>query len=72
MECASHGRTTPALLSLYAIITLTAHELFKGIHHRPSQSLVGKIRPTFADAMALVRRHLWDHLHFQRHSRRPT
>jgi hypothetical protein len=59
------ARTTPALLSLYSIITLTAHELFQ------KESTVvrvtawyAKIRPTFADAVALVRRHLWDHLHF--------
>jgi hypothetical protein len=23
-----------------------------------------KTRPTFADAMALVRQHVWEHLHF--------
>lgn len=59
------ARTTPALLSLYAIITLTAHQLLQ-----QESTIVrvtawyAKIRPTFADAMALVRRHLWDHLHF--------
>jgi hypothetical protein len=59
------ARTTPALLSLYAIITLTAHQLLQ-----KESTIVrvtawyAKIRPTFADAIALVRRHLWDHLHF--------
>jgi hypothetical protein len=59
------ARTTPALLSLYSIITLTAHQLL-----RKESTVVrvaawyAKIRPTFADAIALVRRHLWDHSHF--------
>lgn len=59
------ARTTPALLSLYSIITLTAHQLLQ------KQSAIvrvtawyAKIRPTFADAIAVVRRHLWDHMHF--------
>jgi hypothetical protein len=59
------ARTTPALLSLYAIITLTAHQLLqKGVDiGRPSAWYV-KAWPTFADAIALVRRHIWDHMHF--------
>ena len=59
------ARTTPALLSLYSIIALTAHQLLQ------KQSAIvrvtawyAKIRPTFADAIAVVRRHLWDHMHF--------
>jgi hypothetical protein len=59
------ARTTPALLSLYAIITLTAHQLLQ------KESTIirvtawyANIRPTCADAIALVRRHLWDHRHF--------
>jgi DDE superfamily endonuclease len=59
------ARTTPARLSLSSIITLTAHRLI-------DQGATGVRRtawdrtphPTFADAMALVRRHLGDHLHF--------
>ena len=59
------ARTTPALLSLYAIITLTAHLLIeKGATCVRSTAWYRKTRPTFSDAMALVRRHLWDHLHF--------
>jgi DDE superfamily endonuclease len=59
------ARTTPALLSLYSIITLTAHQLLQ-----QESTIVrvtawyAKIRPTFADAIALVRRHLWVHMHF--------
>lgn len=58
------ARTTPAWLSLDALITLTAPQLL-----RKASTIVrvtawdANMRPTFADAMALVRRHLWDHLH---------
>ena len=59
------ARTTPALLSLYSIITLTAHLLIeKGETWVRSTAWYGKTRPTFADAIAWVRRHLWEHLHF--------
>ena len=59
------ARTTPALLSLYTIITLTAQLLIeKGATCVRSTAWYRKTRPTFADAIALVRRHLWDHLHF--------
>jgi DDE superfamily endonuclease len=59
------ARATPALLSLYSIITLTAHLLIeKGATCVRSTAWYRKTRPTFSDAMALVRRHLWDHLHF--------
>ena len=55
----------PALLSLYSIITLTAQLLIeKGATCVRSTAWYRKTRPTFADAMALVRRQLWDHLHF--------
>ena len=59
------ARTTPALLSLYSIVTLTAHLLIdKGATCVRSTAWYRKTRPTFADALALVRRQLWDHLHF--------
>jgi hypothetical protein len=59
------ARTTPALLSLYSIITLNAHRLIeKGMTCVRSTAWYRKTRPTFADAIALVRRQLWDHLHF--------
>jgi len=58
------ARTTPALLSLYSIITLIAHQLFQKESTRVRVTAwYANIRPTFADTMALVRRHLWDHLH---------
>jgi hypothetical protein len=57
------ARTTPALWSLDALVTLTAHLLIAkgatGVRHtawyRPT-------RPPFADAMAWVRRPWWAHL----------
>ena len=59
------ARTTPALLSLYTIITLTAQLLIeKGATCVRSTAWYRKTRPTFADAIALVRRQLWEHIHF--------
>jgi hypothetical protein len=59
------ARATPALLSLYSLITLTAHLLIdKGATAVRSTAWYGKTRPTFSDAMALVRRQLWEHIHF--------
>ena len=59
------ARTTPALLSLYAIVTLTAQQLIaKGATWVRSTAWDGKTRPTFSDAIALVRRPWWEHLHF--------
>jgi hypothetical protein len=59
------ARTTPALLSLCSIITLTAHLLIdKGASRVRSTAWYVKTHPTFSDAIALVRRHVWDHLHF--------
>jgi DDE superfamily endonuclease len=59
------ARTTPALLSLYSIVTLTAHLLIeKGLTSVRSTAWYRKTRPTFADAIALVRRQLWEHSYF--------
>jgi len=59
------ARATPALLSLYSIITLTAQLLIdKGATCVRSTAWYGKTRPTFSDAIALVRRQLWAHIHF--------
>jgi hypothetical protein len=59
------ARTTPALLSLYSIITLTTQLLLEpGATCMRSTAWYRKTRPTFADAIALVRRHLGEHLHF--------
>jgi hypothetical protein len=59
------ARTTPALVSLYSVLTLTAHLLIeKGETGVRSTAWYGKTHPTFADALAWVRRQLWEHIHF--------
>jgi|SRR6266850_7120332 len=46
-------------------MTLTAHLLTeKGATCVRSTAWYGKTRPTFSDAIALVRRQLWEHFHF--------
>ena len=54
------ARTTPVLLGLFSWTTLAAHALQK--HHPITQRTAAwydKPSPTFVDAIALVRRHLW-------------
>jgi DDE superfamily endonuclease len=59
------ARTTPALLRLYSIVTLTAPLLIEqGMTSVRSTAWYRKTRPTFAEAIALVRRQLWEHLDF--------
>jgi hypothetical protein len=59
------ARTTPALLRLSAIVTLTAQWLIaKGTPCMRSTAWYRKTRPTLAEALALVRRQWWEHLHF--------
>jgi hypothetical protein len=59
------ARTTPALVSLDSIMTLTAHLLSeKGATWVRSAAWYDKTCPTCADAMAWVRQQLWEHIHF--------
>jgi hypothetical protein len=53
-------RTTPCLLSVYAIITLLAHALYPG-GQLPVRATAWypKRQATFVDALAAVRHHLW-------------
>ena len=59
-------RTTPALLGLFSFVTLITHD-----HWTRGQPLVRdaawyhKRKPTFVDAIAVVRRSLWAHAVFQ-------
>jgi hypothetical protein len=57
------ARTTPALLGLFSLVTLVAHEHYRHqtTHLAPVHvaAWYTKITPTFSDALALVRRHLW-------------
>jgi hypothetical protein len=53
-------RTTPALLGLFSVVTLCAHELLHGQPLPARQAAwYTKPTPTFVDALALVRRQLW-------------
>ena len=57
------ARTTPALFGLFSVVTLAADVLIEqqgGILPRAT-AWYAKINPTFADAIALVRRHIWAH-----------
>jgi transposase len=58
------ARTTPALLSLYAMVTLTAHQL---LHKEAlvvrTTAWYANVYPTFSEAMARVRQHWWAHRH---------
>jgi hypothetical protein len=55
-------RTTPALLGLFSLVTVQAHAALSNSSSAMRQSAwYAKPSPTFADALALVRRHLWMH-----------
>ena len=59
------ARTTPTLLGLFSVVTLLAHSLSAHQTIPPRQAAwYAKSTPTFADALALVRSHLWRHAHF--------
>lgn len=53
------ARTTPALLGLFSLVTLLAHAQLPAV--APIRRLAWYVKPlpTFADALALVRRQLW-------------
>jgi len=54
-------RTTPALLGLFSLVTLFAHGRMVqawGVFRRQA-GWYHKAHPTFADALALVRKELW-------------
>jgi hypothetical protein len=55
-------RTTPALLGLFSLVTLFTHQYVSRtpVHIRQA-AWYPKARPTFADALALVRREQWAH-----------
>ena len=59
------SRPTPALFGLYWLGTPLAHTLL-GATARRVRTAAGcaKVRPTFSDALAVVRRELWSSCHF--------
>jgi hypothetical protein len=59
------GRTTPALFGLYSLVTLRAHALQQAESRVVrTAAWYAKVRPTFSDALAVVRRELWSACHF--------
>jgi hypothetical protein len=53
-------RTTPALLGLFSLTTLFAHQLLQGQDLPVRQAAwYTKALPTFSDTLAFVRQHLW-------------
>lgn len=59
------ARTTPALLGLFSMVTLMAGQLAQE-HVLPVRQAgwYRKPLPTFADAIAIVQRHVWTSTHF--------
>jgi hypothetical protein len=54
------ARTTPVLLALFSLVTVLALRLSQdGQIPVPVTAWYHKAEPTFADCLALVRRHLW-------------
>ena len=54
------ARTTPVLLALFSLVTVLALRLSQdGPIPVPATAWYHKAEPTFADCLALVRRHLW-------------
>ena len=54
-------RTTPVLFGLFSLITLMAHDLHRQIPFELPQSAWDKTSvPTFIDALAMIRRSLWE------------
>lgn len=63
-------RTTPALLALFSMVVLWAHQLQSQREFSlPQSAWYDKSLPTFADALALVRQRLWHARLFQSSSR---
>src|SRR5260370_40687157 len=62
-------RTTPALLGLFSLVTIFAHQLLDE-HPFPVRQAAwyAKALPTFSDTLALVRQHLWPSSFFARSS----
>ena len=62
---AAIARTTPTLLGLFSLVTLLAHQSARSQQLPVRQAAwYKKETPTFSDALALVRRQIWQHQHF--------
>jgi hypothetical protein len=66
------SRTTPTLFGCYSLVTLMAHALPRAkARVARTAAWYAKPRPTFSDALAVVRRELWSHSHFSISSAKP-
>jgi DDE superfamily endonuclease len=64
------ARTTPVLFGLFSLITLMADRLIKSeVKPVRTAAWYAKQKPTFADAIAMVRRCLWSSCHFSTSTR---
>jgi hypothetical protein len=62
---AAIARTTPLLMGLFSWVTLLAHQSqTAGSLPARSAAWYDKVTPTFSDAIALVRRRIWEHWGF--------
>ncbi len=53
-------RTTPALLGMFSLVTLFAHQLLQGQNLSARRAAwYAKSVPTFSDTLAFVRQHMW-------------
>jgi hypothetical protein len=60
------ARTTPCLLALFSLVTLLADRLVrKDTLPVPNEAWYSKPRPTFSDALAVVRQHYWTQAGFR-------
>jgi DDE superfamily endonuclease len=65
-------RTTPALFGFSSLVTLMAHALGeRETRVVRTAAWYAKVRPTFSDALAVVRRELWSVCHFSMSSTKP-
>lgn len=66
-------RTTPALLGLFSLVTVLAHQhVQRGKLPVRQAAWYVKSRPTFIDALAVVRQHLWSHWCFPTSEAQPN
>ncbi len=71
-DLAIQRTTTPALLGLFSLITLFTHQrMARSMEAVRRAAWYRKPRPTFSDALALVRQELWAHATFRRSPREP-
>jgi hypothetical protein len=64
-------RTTPCLFGLFSLVTILAKLLFPDELPIRHNSWYIKEEATFSDALAAVRRHLWQRLNYKRSSQNP-